>query len=248
MDKNIAFIFIGTKKYAEFFPDYYDSLQEKFIPEFYGVKKEVLVFTDDPDLDMFNKSDVKVFKIEHKPWPFITLKRFEFIMQAEEYLKKFSDIIFMDADMIVNDYVHSDFLGAYEYYFGVQHPGQWMYGPVCEFEKNPESTAYVSKEISDTRYRQGCFWGGKNPHILKMIETLRDNVNADLSKKIIAAWHDESHLNRFFTDNEEKVVTFSPGFAYPETWDMPQVPKMIIHKDKNMQEFPRFRSGKVEDD
>jgi hypothetical protein len=81
-----------------------------------------------------------------------------------------------------------------------------------------------------------------------MIETLRDNVNADLSKKIIAAWHDESHLNRFFTDNEEKVVTFSPGFAYPETWDMPQVPKMIIHKDKNMQEFPRFRSGKVEDD
>ena len=246
MDKSIAFIFIGTKNYAGFFSSYYDSIQTKFLPSFYGVKKEILAFTDEPDACMFDRPGVKTFKVEHKPWPYITLKRFDFIMQAEEYLKDFSDIIFMDADMEVVDYVHEEFLGAYEYYFGVQHPGQHMYGNVCEFETNPESKACVTKSASETTYRQGCFWGGKNPHILEMIKTLRDNVESDLEKKIIAAWHDESHLNRFFSDNEDKVVTMSPGFAYPENWNMPLVPRTIIHKDKNMDEYPRFRSGEVD--
>ena len=80
-----------------------------------------------------------------------------------------------------------------------------------------------------------------------MIKLLENNVNIDLEKDIIAAWHDESHVNRFFSDNEEKVFTLSPGFAYPEMWNMP-VPKAIIHKDKNMEEFPRFRGAKQEND
>jgi hypothetical protein len=32
------------------------------------------------------------------------------------------------------------------------------------------------------------------------------------------------------------------GFAYPETWNL-TVPCFVIHKDKNMIEYPRF-SGK----
>ena len=248
MEQSIAFIFIGTNKYAGFFPEYHESVQQKFIPNFYGVKKEILAFTDTPDACTFDREGVKTFKIEHKPWPYITLKRFQFIMQAEEYLKKFTDIIFMDADMVVNDYIHDNFLKTYEYYFGVQHPGQWMYGPVVEFETNPESTACVTKSPHQTKYRQGCFWGGKNPHILEMIRTLRDNVELDLEKKIVAAWRDESHLNKFFSDNEDRVVTMSPGFAYPENWNMPDVPRMIVHKDKNMDEYPRFRSGEIEND
>ena len=248
MDKSIAFIFIGTNKYVDFFPEYYDSVYRHFIPDFYKVKKEILVFTDVPEADIFKLPGVKAFKIKHKPWPYITLKRFEFIMEAKDYLSSFTDVIFMDADMVVNDIIPKDFLDVYDKYFGVQHPGQWMYGPVCEFETNPESTACVTKDIKETRYRQGCFWGGKNPFILSMIEQLQDNVNKDLEKNIVAAWHDESHLNKFFTDNEKDVVTLSPGFAYPETWSMPEVPKMIIHKDKNMQEYPRFRSGEIEED
>lgn len=244
MDKDIAFIFIGTNKYIDFFPNYYRSVMERFIPE---VDKEILVFTDQPGSCLFEEEGVTAYYVEHEPWPHITLKRFEFMMKAEEHLKKFSNIIFMDADMEVIAGVPAEFLDIYEYYFGVQHPGQYMYGPVCEFETNPESTACVTKDINISTYRQGCFWGGKNPHILNMIRSLRDNVNTDLKNDIIAAWHDESHVNRFFSDNEEKVVTLNAGFAYPEMWDMP-TPKMIVHKDKNMEEFPRFRGAEQKND
>ena len=244
MDKSIAFIFIGTNKYIEFFQSYHSSVMGNFIPE---VSKEIIAFTDEPAHPEFDKENVTSFYIEHEPWPYITLKRFEFMMKAEDHLKKFSDIIFMDADMEVVAPIPAEFLELYQYYFGVQHPGQFMYGPVCEFETNPESTACVTKHVNETRFRQGCFWGGKNPHILDMIRSLRDNVNTDLEKDIIAAWHDESHVNRFFSDNEEKVLTLSPGFAYPEMWNMP-TPKVIVHKDKNMEEFPRFRGAKQEND
>lgn len=242
MDKNIAFIFIGTNKYIDFFPQYCESVMEKFTP---GIEKHIFAFTDDPAHTIFQQEGVTAFLIEHKGWPYITLKRFEFIMKAKDKLKEFSDIIFMDADMVVEATIPDEFLNAYEYYFGVHHPGQFMYGPVCEFETNPKSKACVTKSINDTQYRQGCFWGGKNPHVLEMIGQLEGNVNKDLENDIVAAWHDESHLNKFFTDNEDKVVTLKAGFAYPEMWKMP-TEKYIIHKDKNMTEFPRFRGGEVD--
>lgn len=239
MDKSIAFIFIGTNKYIEFFPPYYSSVMEKFTP---GIEKHIIAFTNEPADQIFQEEGVTTYYIEHEDWPYITLKRFESISKAKGQLKKFSDIIFMDADMEVDATVPDEFLNAYEYFFGVHHPGQFMYGPVCEFETNPKSKACVTKSVEDTQYRQGCLWGGKNPHILEMIDQLKDNVQEDLDNGIIAAWHDESHLNRFFSDNEDKVVTLKAGFAYPEMWIMP-TEKWIVHKDKNMKEFPRFRGA-----
>jgi len=240
MDKSIAFIFIGTNKYIDFFPAYYNSVVQKFAR---GIEKHFIVFTNNPAERMFEEEDITAYYIEHQEWPHITLKRFEFIMKAEDQLKSFSDIIFMDADMEVNLNIPSEFLDVYEHLFGVHHPGQYMYGAV-EFETDPKSKACVTKPADKTQYRQGCLWGGKNPHVLEMIEELKNAVQEDLDNGIIAAWHDESHLNRFFSDNEEKVVTLNPGFAYPEMWELP-LPKFIIHKDKSMTEFPRFRGGET---
>lgn len=243
MEKNVAFIFIGTGKYVDFFEDYYDSVFASFMPT---VKKTIFAFTDRPDHWLFDQPNVKVCEIKHQDWPFITLKRFEFMTQALDELKEFSDVIFMDADMYVAADIGEEFLGSYNKLFGVQHPGQFIYGDVCEFEGNSESTAYVP-EFKRTTYRQGCFWGGSNPYITEMIESLSEAVKVDLENDIIAAWHDESHLNRYFSDRPEDVETLHAGYAHPQNWSMP-VAKMIVHLDKNMQEYPRFRSGDAKKD
>ncbi|MAF24987.1 hypothetical protein CL634_05365 [bacterium] len=240
METNIAFIFIGTNKYIDFFEEYYKGVTSSFLPH---VDKTIYAFTDDPDNPIFDKENTKTIQIEHKPWPYITLKRFNFICEAEDELKEFTDIIFLDADMVVDQYIPDEFTDQYDHYFGVHHPGQFMYGDVCEFEKNVLSTACIKGDTSQTKYHQGCFWGGKNPYILDMIKELKQKVEEDLENDFVAAWHDESHLNRFFYDNKEKVFTFHSGFAYPQEWDL-DLPKFIIHLDKNMAEYPRFRGAK----
>mgnify|MGYP003343285143 FL=1 len=65
-------------------------------------------------------------------------------------------------------------------------------------------------------YYQGCLWGGKIPEVLEMIDELQDRTNKDLKNNLIAVWHDESHLNKYFYQNKDKVNTLGPEYAYPE--------------------------------
>ena len=88
------------------------------------------------------------------------------------------------------------------------------------YDQNKESLAYVDVEKEKPQtYFQGCFWGGKVPAILSMIDELEYRVNKDLENDVVALWHDESHINRYFLDREFDVHTFGPEYAYPEVFD-----------------------------
>ena len=63
-----------------------------------------------------------------------------------------------------------------------------------------------------------------------MIDELDRNVSIDLEKDIIAIWHDESHMNRYFVDNKPK--TLKPNYAYPENWQF-NGEKICIQIDKS---------------
>lgn len=233
-----SIIFIGTGKYLNFLPNYYQNIHKHFLP---NTEKKFLVFTDGqgdyPD-------DIISFHQEHLNWPFITLKRFEIISKAVEEISKTDWLIFMDADTLVVDDIHENDFFTDKKYFGVHHPCHYLnmsphntlWGA---FEKNEKSKAYFDVEKNKPKvYFQGCLWGGKVPDILDAINLMSNRVNEDLQEDIVALWHDETHLNKFFNEEIDNVNILSPSFAYPEVFSSYcNFPAKIIHLAKDNSKY-----------
>lgn len=210
----VAIIFIGTAKYIDFLPLYYQECEENFLV---NTQKTYFVFTDGEIYDP--PENVKIYYQEHLSWPYITLKRFEIINKANEDLYNFDWVVFMDADTLVVDKITEEEFFSEKELFGVHHPCAFMKMPPHNeppgaFETNPISTAWTN---DFSIYYQGCFWGGRVPYVMDLIDELEDCVNQDLEKGIVAVWHDESHLNRYFSQHKDLIRLFGPEYAYPES-------------------------------
>ena len=215
----IAIVFIGTNKYLDFLPKYYENIEKYFLP---NTEKIILAFTDG-ELDE-TPDNLRVYKQEHLDWPYITLKRFSIINKARQTIEGCSHLVFIDADaLVVADVTEEEFFTD-KPYFGVHHPCHALGMPPHTeypgaFETDTNSRAHVTPEDDTSMYWQGCLWGGKVPEVLDMIDELDDRVEEDLSNEVIAKWHDESQLNRFYIENKDEVHTLGPEYAYPEVFD-----------------------------
>jgi hypothetical protein len=71
-----------------------------------------------------------------------------------------------------------------------------------------------------------------------MIEILDKNIQDDLSRDIIAKWHDESHLNEFYINRREQVKVLGPEYAYPEVFsEYCEFEPKIVHLSKNNSKY-----------
>ena len=243
----VAITFIGTNQYLDFFPNYYSQIEKFFLP---NSEKVFLVFTDGEIDDP--PDNVKVFHQEHLEWPYITLKRFEIINKARSIIKDCDWLFFLDADtLVVKEFKEAEFLFRCcnadidsTPLFGVHHPCHNMrMKPHDEepgaYDQNPESEAYVDMDDEDFEFKavpyiQGCFWGGRIPAVLGMIDELEARVNRDLEKGVVALWHDESHLNKYLTEHEFAFHIFGPEFAFPEVFrDHCNFKPRIVHLQKD---------------
>jgi len=234
----VIICFIGTGKYLNFLPKYYENIHQYFLPD---TEKTFLVFTDGegdfPD-------DVKVYQQEHLDWPYITLTRFEIIQKAEQEIKKNDWFVFIDADTLVVDKITEDqFFDNEKPFFGVHHPCHFLQMPPHNeypgsFEINEKSRSAITKDDDLSVYYQGCLWGGKVPNIIEMIEELSNRVNEDLDNGVIAVWHDESHINKYFIENKDLVNTLGPEYAYPELFsDQCTFEPKIVHLSKDNSKY-----------
>lgn len=226
----IAILAISTNQYNSFVPNFVDSLS-------------LLNGSDDKDIFLFSDRSYRGcvnYEVEHANWPFVTLKRFHTFKKAYRLLKEYDFILYLDIDMEV--IVPCDIPLYNIDILGVEHPGNYVqdnFGPV---EKNPISTACIN-DFSKKIYCQGCLWGAKRDSFFEMNETLINNIDKDFGNDYVAIWHDESHLNRYFYDNVDRLAILNSAYAYPENWTLP-LSKNIIHKDKNMEQYPRFSGVK----
>lgn len=228
----IGILYICTGKYDIFWKDFYLSCEKYFFTE---EEKVYYVFTDAPQI--YNESSPKIVKIfqENLGWPHNTLMRFSMFQTVTERLRKETDyLFFFNANALLLDRVGSEILptGDEQYLVVASHP-LFYKKPVQQFpyERNSESLACISAQ-EGKYYLGGGFNGGRTSEYLELIKTLSDNIETDLSKGIIAAWHDESHLNRYFIDHPPKVLT--PAYLFPG--DHPYLPykKIILMRDKKL--------------
>ena len=229
----VVIAFIGTRRYFEFFPEFYSSCMELLLPD---CERQFAVFTD-CSAHFEWPDNCTAYPVEHQPWPLVTLKRFEMLLKAEQQIRRADWFIYLDADMRVTaKLTRMDLFSPNHPFLGVHHPA--FYGTSAgTFETNPRSTAHVPETAERSTYWQGCLWGGRTEFVLAMMQTLRGRIEQDLAQGIIAVWHDESHLNKFFIENRDLVNTLDPGFAYPECYSYTAFEKKILHLEKNEAEY-----------
>ena len=239
----VAITFIGTNRYLDYLPKYYENIEKYFLP---NTQKVILAFTDGELNDVAR--NLKVYKQEDLQCPYITLKRFEIINKAIDVIDECDWLVFIDADALPVATITEEEFFTDKPLFGVHHPCHFLgMDPHTKapgaYEQNPKCEAYV--DVSKTLppvYWQGCLWGGKVPYVCAMIDELVARVNRDLDNNIVAVWHDETHINRYFLERTQDVHTFNSSYAFPELFESrckipPIFPPKIVHLAKDNSKY-----------
>lgn len=218
---------IATNKYISFLDVVGPSIESHFFP---GSEVTVLVHTnlDLPDLPNHQRVNFCKNSILHEPWPFTTLKRFEYFLSSKEILSSHDYCFYVDVDSLFIGEINESLLPK-EGMIGTIHPCLFQ-GPGTP-DRNPLSKAYIPLE-SNNRYFCGGFFGGKSEDFIRMSKDIHDCIQDDLSRGIIALWHDESHLNRYFFENPPNVV-LEPPFAVAENMTTRLPESKVLFLDKS---------------
>ena len=202
---------IATGKYEKYVEGIVNSLVVNFLPE---TELKIIVYTDSKKILKSDDQNIIAIKINHEPWPYPTLKRFHYFILALDHIEKSDYSFYIDVDSFFRKKVDLNILGFLDSsgIIGTVHPG--FYGSSGTPETRKESTAYIPKDHRFI-YHCGGFFGGNSPDFIHLTKTIKKNIDEDLSKGIIAIWHDESHLNRYFLDYPP-FKSMDKGFSSPE--------------------------------
>lgn len=214
----VGILLVATGKYISY-ADQFISSSNKYFLSNAKFRKIFYIFTDSTSVP---DGAIKIYK-EFKDFPHPTLTRYHSFCGIEDELKKTDYLFYCDVDMKFVAPVSEEIIGET---MGTIHPGYFA-STLSEYpyERNPRSKAFIA-EGAGKMYFCGGFNGGRMKSFLKMAKTLRNNIDADLKKGIVARVHDESHLNRYFATNPPKVI-LSPSYCYPEGLEIPFAPKLV---------------------
>lgn len=202
----IAICIIATNNYKGFIPLLTKSICEYFL---INHQIELHIFADEGEIEIYEDERVKpfVYKIPSYKFPYASLYRYA-IMTKVDYDTDY--IFYLDADMCIVDFVGDEILGDI---VAVRHPGYFRGGG--SWETNRRSSAYIPIE-KRIKYYCGGFNGGETETFVKAMEMMRDIIEYDEKRGVMAIWQDESHLNKLFADMPELLHELDPSYCMPE--------------------------------
>ena len=232
MKNKVGILYICTGKYDVFWKDFFKTCEKFFLPT---CEKEYYVFTDSEKIygEEESKRIHKIYQ-ENLGWPDNTLKRFNIFNNNKEKFMDNDYLFFMNANIkFIKKIESEEFLPENDSLLVVKHPGFYdKKNEEFSYDRNKESLAYIPKGDGDI-YVQGALNGGTSKSFINLINTLDRNVELDLEKKIIALWHDESHLNKYILGRKD-IKVLGPEYLYPEGEILPFEAKIIT---RNKSEF-----------
>jgi len=214
--QKIGLLIVATGKYTQFVFPLLDSADQYFC-----INHEVsyVVFTDG---SLPERDNLKVIYQKRLGWPHDTLMRHSIYHQYRDEVKDMDYLFATDADMLFVDTVGEEIFSDR---VATLHPG--FFNRRGTYERRKNSTAYVSPG-EGKYYFAGGFNGGSTEEFLKMSRVITESILKDLRNNIIAVWHDECHINRYFIDNPPTCI-LSPSYCYPENWDTPQMKVQLAY-------------------
>jgi histo-blood group ABO system transferase len=220
----VGLFIMATGRYIEFVNPLIDSADKYFCKDH---EVTYFVFTDQ-ELEP-RDNVVKIYQ-KRLGWPNDTMKRYHVYYENRDYWKDMDYVFALDADMLFVSDVGNEILGER---VATLHPG--FVGKVGPHNQTSVfSNAYIPKR-KRKKYFAGGFYGGSKSEVLKIFEHNIAKIDDDLSRGVIATWHDESHWNKYCSENPPTVI-LNPSYCYPESLNL-KYEKKLLALDKLHEEF-----------
>lgn len=247
-NKKVAVLYICTGEYNIFWKLFYYTFNQRFLK---NSDVHYYVFTDAENLEYRTNKDVHIIKVKAEKWPYSTLKRFHYFLMVETELREYDFCFFFNANMLCVENISEDeFLPVKDDILVVEHPEyckQCIENGVGEakrkltYERNDKSKACIPYG-KEPPYVFGAINGGKAYAYLDLAKELAALIDDDLTRDIVAVFHDESHLNRYIVDHNHYCLK-SPEYAYPDGWILPYEQKIMVMQKENIIDVTSIREG-----
>lgn len=191
-------MYICTGKYERFWDEFYRTSEAYFYPE---IEKHYFVFTESQRVMSQAHANVTYLYQKKTGWPYDTLLRFHWFAMVQDEIVKYDYCYYCNANSVFVREVTPQIIPLPTaerpliLWCHTAHYHDFSSNDITT-EQNPESTAYIGPDVP-CRQHGGGFFGGTGAAFLKMTLDLRDNIQADLNKGIIAVWHDQSHIIKY---------------------------------------------------
>lgn len=196
----IAVLYICTGKYHIFFKNFYESCEKYFIP---ASEKTYIVFSDYDELSRYDK--VSFHHKECEGFPNDSLFRFRTFLTAEEELKKYDYVFFFNSNMQfvapVDESILPDPEAGNLCCLDADYDKRYPHPCFFPYERNKKSLAYIPRGLKQYRYYHAGLNGGRTKEYLEFCKTLNKNIATDYQNGIVAIYHDESHVNKYFSEH-----------------------------------------------
>ncbi|XP_007101548.2 globoside alpha-1,3-N-acetylgalactosaminyltransferase 1 isoform X1 [Physeter macrocephalus] len=216
---------VGT--YTQFVQHFLESAEQFFMQ---GFRVHYYVFTNDPTavprIQLGSGRLVSIIPIQtHSRWEEISTRRMETISQhiAERAHREIDYLFCLNVDMVFRNPWGPETLGDL---VAAIHPGYFAV-PRQQFpyERRPLSTAFVADGEGDFYYG-GAVFGGRAARVYEFTRGCHMGILADKANGIMAAWQEESHLNRRFISHKPSKV-LSPEYLWDDRKPQPPSLKLI---------------------